>query len=506
MALAFSAAAGEYNEYVDELLARANNGDVQAAAELGGMYFFGRDGVPQDDGQAFKWLSMSVGHERGPSILLGLMYYQGRFVERDYEKARELLSQSAAKRPIAKNIYEELFHNGKPIRYIDDLIAQAERGDAEAQFELAMTCTGIWEMKRDMDASLYWLTRAAEQGYLEAQRYLGQIYTMGPYAEGEPDIRNGEMAVYWLTKAAGQGDAEAMSLLGYFYADGMELIAPDLAEARKWHVKAAETDHSSHAFLLAEMYERGVYFAQDDAEAFKWYLKAAEAGRVNAMMALVRLYREGAGVERNEAGALAWQLQAAPQLLQRARNILADLYLRGNSGYKNERLAGFWREASRGLDSYHDMALLADIYSYGLTVKKDVDVALKYYEQAAEAGHLDSQQFLGYFYGGGAQYYDAEPDYVESAKWYGMAATQNSADALYELGKMYLEGRGVTADYVKAYVFMAKAYVLQERFHSLRNKYQAILKQDITPLLTAERLREAQKILEQEDVMPEQYL
>lgn len=62
----------------------------------------------------------------------------------------------------------------KPDRKEADLIKKAEAGDAEAQFKLAQT----YEFK-ESGKYIYWLEKAAEQGYEKAIQELAEAYDHG---------------------------------------------------------------------------------------------------------------------------------------------------------------------------------------------------------------------------------------------------------------------------------------------------------------------------------------
>lgn len=493
------------DESLEELLAKAQNGDVQAQAELGSMYYMGRGVAPNDD-EAFKWLSMALNHERGPSPLLGMLYLQGRGVARDYDKAHDLLLQSAAKRLIAMNIYNEIFHNGKPIRYLDDMIVEAESGDAEAQFELALAYMSSWDVKRDMAASAKWLNAAAEQGHVQAQVHLGLLHTGQIVLEGDPDFTDKSKALYWYTRAAEQGSEEAMWFLAETSLRAEDAAAPDLQEALKWYLKLVESGNAFAAQLLADYYYDGRYFAQDRQEALKWYLKAAEMGSTTAMLKLAGFYRTGELVEQDADQALAWQTKAAVIFEPHAQYSLAEYYLRSFYGGINEKLAQHWQSLSQGLDGFEAMHILGALHAGEMQIEQDTAEALKWYVKAAENGNEKSVEFLGNFYSGAGKEYGVEPDYAEAAKWYMLGAEQDNVASLYELGRMYFEGQGVRQDYVQAYILMALAFAKSDCQWVYHYKYQAILKQDIAPMMTEAQIKEAQEILLNEGFRPEQYL
>ena len=48
-------------------------------------------------------------------------------------------------------------------------------------------------------------------------------------------------------------------------------------------------------------------------------------------------------------------------------------------------------------------------------------------------------------------------DFNEAARWYRLSADQGEASAQYNLGLLYLDGRGVSKDYIGAYMWFAIA-------------------------------------------------
>jgi TPR repeat protein len=77
-----------------------------------------------------------------------------------------------------------------------------------------------------------WFTKAAEQGYVNAQNNLGVMYDDGD-AVAENDVE----AVKWFTKAAEQGFARAQNNLGAMYENGRG-VPKDTIQAAKWYILA----------------------------------------------------------------------------------------------------------------------------------------------------------------------------------------------------------------------------------------------------------------------------
>ncbi|MDR2034979.1 MAG: sel1 repeat family protein, partial [Helicobacteraceae bacterium] len=99
-------------------------------------------------------------------------------------------------------------------------------------------------------------------------------------------------------------------------------------------------------------------------------------------------------------------------------------------------------------------------YGLGLTYKhdlKDYPKAIEWYEIAHKGGDKDSAYALGILYE------DIYKDYPKALKWYEIACDlykkQNGAHngAMARIGILYLEGRGVEKDLVKARSFLEQA-------------------------------------------------
>ncbi|MEJ2270163.1 MAG: tetratricopeptide repeat protein [Desulfobulbaceae bacterium] len=74
---------------------------------------------------------------------------------------------------------------------------KANQGDADAQFNLALLYYTGLGIPQDRRYAIYWYTKAAEQGHIQAQYFLGKLYNFG---DGEEVRQDFKLAVYWLTK------------------------------------------------------------------------------------------------------------------------------------------------------------------------------------------------------------------------------------------------------------------------------------------------------------------
>ena len=84
-------------------------------------------------------------------------------------------------------------------------------------------------------------------------------------------------------------------------------------------------------------------------------------------------------------------------------------------------------------------------YQKGLTAAQSGDyaTALREWTPLAKQGDANAQYNLGVMYDNGR---GVPQGYKTAVKWYRLAAEQGYADAQYNLGLMYAEGRGVPKD------------------------------------------------------------
>ena len=147
--------------------------------------------------------------------------------------------------------------------------AGAERGDADAQFNLGCCYDLGRGVAKDAKKAAKWYRQAAEQNYVPAQFNLGYCY-----ANGQGLRKDREEAVKWYRQAAEQGHAEAQSNLGYCYDNGRG-VGKDAVEAVKWYRQAADQGHAEAQFNLGCCYANGQGVAKDIVEAYAWFSMAA---------------------------------------------------------------------------------------------------------------------------------------------------------------------------------------------------------------------------------------
>jgi TPR repeat protein len=94
---------------------------------------------------------------------------------------------------------------------------------------------------------------------------------------------------------------------------------------------------------------------------------------------------------------------------------------------------------------------LGKLYFMGQSVPLNNTTAREWFEKSAAQGNADAQNNLGFLYE------KAQGDYAKAREWYEKAAAQRHAAAQSNLGWLYANGRGVSQDYVRAYMWWSLA-------------------------------------------------
>lgn len=192
------------------------------------------------------------------------------------------------------------------------LHAEAEQGNAEAQFRLAYMYDVGQGVTQDYANAVKWYQRAAEQGNADAQTNLGRMYWGG---EGVP--QDYSRAVKWFRKAAEQGKVGAESNLGNALMSGLG-VPQDYEEAAKWNMKAAEQGASIAQWNLGASYFNGQGVPRDFVKAYVWMSLAADQDIAQASVSRDKIAQQLTPEQKAEAER---QLQEKKATVQPASNL-----------------------------------------------------------------------------------------------------------------------------------------------------------------------------------------
>jgi TPR repeat protein len=200
------------------------------------------------------------------------------------------------------------------------LTSKAERGDASAQFQLAVQLHDLdnsTAAEGERKAAFVWYKKAADQGHTEAEFCTGVCYSYRLGVESDP-----EAAVRYLRKAADKNHTWAQVKLAECYESGHG-VPKDEKQAFEWLSRAANRDNLSAIYKVSTMYSRGEGVVSNNAKASIWLQKGVALGSAECLYDLGLSYEYGRGVSKDEIEAYACYNVAAITIEQARHNLEA---------------------------------------------------------------------------------------------------------------------------------------------------------------------------------------
>ncbi len=205
-------------------------------------------------------------------------------------------------------------------------------------------------------------------------------------------------------------------------------------EARKYYEKAAILGDADGMYRLGDIYENGFGVDLDYKIALRWYVEASRRGSAEAMASVGAMISEGRGAHRDGSKAIRWLEAAALRGSSYAMNKMGQMYENGQHVSQNYSTAVRWYQAAvaqrepwahvnlgllfqagygvaeddcKALDLYKDALLISPkmfeamnnigvMYHKGECVKRDLEIAKKYYKQSADLGNEIARANLQY--------------------------------------------------------------------------------------------------------------
>lgn len=195
----------------------------------------------------------------------------------------------------------------------------ANQGDAKAQYWFGFCHLKGKGVKKSMAKARDWLTKSAQQNYLEAKVQLANFYAfvyntaadkqekaafwfesaaeqggVAYQAEAARYYRwhyknKAEKAIYWYERAANQGHVPSMDELSFIYYNEFSLGKQfvDFSKARQWNEKAMSHNSGEAYYIRSDWYNFGSCGCPRDKQKARELLqKSAELGYIPAKKAL----------------------------------------------------------------------------------------------------------------------------------------------------------------------------------------------------------------------------
>ena len=265
------------------------------------------------------------------------------------------------------------------VEYSKELIASAQKGNAQAQYELGQLIYHGKGITKDKKAGFAWMLESAEKGYVPAQISVGESYYWGIGT-----IKDKFKAVEWYQKASAQKSTNAIYLLSQAYIKGSG-VQQNIPKGNQLRLQAAELSYVPAMIDLAQAYRTGESESKTAKvlnKSFYWYEKAANTGDRSAMLNLGLMYEEGEGTAQDNTQALKYYLEAAQKGESVAQFNICRFYFDGTHPLKQDYESAFkWCKAAALQDDYYAKLFLGRMYAKGLGVKKDQAMAVKWYKQ-----------------------------------------------------------------------------------------------------------------------------
>lgn len=464
----------------------AEQGFAKSQINLGWMYASG-DLDKRDYDLAEKWMGKAA--EQGSAEA---QYQFGRLLTQEFDKSGKWIPnfqvaaewhRKAADQGYAKAQYAlaEMYHTGElgddqRSQCIPWFLKAAAQGNADAQAEVGQLSkyypnSPLLKSVNSVDA----LRNSAEKGDLDAQWELAKRYQ-----SGDGVLKDPAEAFKWMQKAARNstpssrvGDAIYELAMMYEKGDG---VSQDISEAHRLFLEAAtEYRQSDATFRVGQMYEKGEGVPQDDRKAVQFFSNQYDDYNYpdkypngfiqylgpsdQAIEALLRLWAHGRGFPtKQEETKLGYR--------------------------KPDDLIKWWGGLIKTAKAQY---YAGEIYYQGKLVPKDITGAVDWFNKAAQQGSPEAMNRIGEMWAAGI---NGAPDPKEAAQWFQRAAAKGLAEAQYNLGLCYAKGDGVPTNPVYAWEWLQLA--AEQRFPNAmeeRDKVQATM--------TADQVNDARTLADQ---------
>ena len=416
----------------EQVLQAAKNGDTSAYGWVGVYYYEGKD-VARNYSEAIKWLKKAA--ENGDSRsygMIGASYYELQ----DFQEAIIWLKKAADNGDT--RAYVGLGASYKQLKQYSEAISWLKKAVDYGENQAYIWLSECHYAQLDYEEAIIWAQKAANNGESRAYVALGASYMqLKQYSEALP----------WLKKAIGNNESLAFFWFGSYY-----VVQQNYPEAYKWMKKAAESNIHDAYGPLGSMYLYGMGTSKNTNEAFKWTSKAVENGDIASNTGLGIMYVNGLGTERNEKKALDCFKKAASIGDAVACFWLGSMYFDGKGTSINEAEGFKWTQKAAEKGYVGSYIALGFCFEEGKGTEKNIDEAITWYKKAYDKNVPNAPMML-------CMAYYTQKDYVEAKKWADKTINQKEYALVgYRiLALLNMYGLGIPQNKNKAFELIAKA-------------------------------------------------
>ena len=248
----------------DELLKRAENGDVYAQKKLSDIYY---DNHQYE--KYFEILKLISQKNNKAKIILSFYYLTGGILEKNKKKASKIYEEAIEDSDFDRNTileYNQIWN--RIIWDYEELLNKAKTGDAEEQYKLAKFLKKL----SMIPLAEKWFKKAAEKEHVKAQISLANIYKKSFNGENNRKLSDKyyKKAYDNYLEMAEKGDSEAQYIVARSYIEGY-ILEKKNKKGLYYLKKAAKKNHPKAQFFLARNYYSGKRGLKKDFTKAKYW-------------------------------------------------------------------------------------------------------------------------------------------------------------------------------------------------------------------------------------------
>ncbi|MDR3234682.1 MAG: sel1 repeat family protein [Planctomycetaceae bacterium] len=418
----------------------AEQGYADAQCRLGIIYLTGAHGIEADSQVALQWLRLAFEQGDEPAAYwLGVCYADGEGVQKNTAEALRYLLPSAQG-------------------------TSGKIGSKESQYLIAQILLNEKNTQEYNPAeAVKWLRQSAQQAYTSAQTRLGICLLEGIGVKPDP-----QEARQVLRKAAKNNDAVAAYRLGEIYIEGNGVPA-NRKEAYKWYKQASDLGYVPAQQIVADALINGKSTKKNETEGYQLLVSLALWGDEEALL-LLRAAAGTGNAAAQFAMSLYYEHKDSPEEVRvwldkavanefPAAQCRLGLFFR-NNGDDDNAASLFAAAAIQGdVDAMILLSLLLEEWGIkekvrGQERERCDKEAFEWMKQAAAAGSIRANYFLGNFYRDAT---GTEANRSAATQHFRIAAECGDDDALDRVGTAYLYGCDVPADEAAAFRYYEAA-------------------------------------------------
>ena len=245
------------------------------------------------------------------------------------------------------------------------------------------------------------------------------------YGKGTPkDIKK---AFQLFMMAATNKITDACFMVGLCYLEGNG-IYQDLTQSVAWFTEAARYAHPLSQYYLGCAYMNGTGINKDIPRAAQWLVHAAKQGVVEAQREAAICYE----LLKKYKGAATLFLSGAEAGDPFCQEKIADYYADGLGILQCTELAVHYYELAANQGNVNAQVKMANRYAKGAGVPQSTKNAVFWWLKAAQAGHAEAQNAIAECYATGNGVYK---NYETAMQWWNKAANQGNLTAMLHLAE-----------------------------------------------------------------------